>query len=343
MKALKNRGHSVYLFSTKEGVDNTHPKDIFYIDKNKYVLNNEINIEKVIGAPPDIIIFNGVYIPLYLKITKWARKKGIPYIISPRSSLTEEALRQKKYKKRIGNLLGFGYMVKKASALHLLNESEQKQANRWNKINFVAPNGIDVLNKEESIEALEEKINVKTSISFIGRLDINHKGLDVLLNAFKKRKEDMEFNHITLNLYGPSVNSSEQYISEFIRHSQIDNLVNLNAPVYGSEKEEVLNSTDIFIHTSRFEGLPMSVLEALSKGVPALLTPGTNISEEVDRNQAGWEVPLDPDKIALKILDIASKESIIKYKKNAISFVKKNYSWDDIAGIHEKNYLSLID
>ena len=39
---------------------------------------------------------------------------------------------------------------------------------------------------------------------------------------------------------------------------------------------------DLFIHTFRFEGHPIAVLEALSYGIPCLLTPGTNMAGEVE-------------------------------------------------------------
>ncbi|MEN1932826.1 glycosyltransferase [Escherichia coli] len=53
--------------------------------------------------------------------------------------------------------------------------------------------------------------------------------------------------------------------------------------MFGLKKEEVLESNNIFIMTSRYEGLPVSVLEALAYGNICLLTEGTNMAKIVKK------------------------------------------------------------
>jgi len=50
-------------------------------------------------------------------------------------------------------------------------------------------------------------------------------------------------------------------------------------PAFGGEKEQLLRSADAFILPSFSEGLPMSVLEAWSYGLPVLMTPECNLPE----------------------------------------------------------------
>ena len=50
-------------------------------------------------------------------------------------------------------------------------------------------------------------------------------------------------------------------------------------PAFGEEKEALLRSADAFILPSFSEGLPMSVLEAWSYGLPAVMTPECNLPE----------------------------------------------------------------
>ena len=45
--------------------------------------------------------------------------------------------------------------------------------------------------------------------------------------------------------------------------------------LYEEKKEEFLNGCRIMVLTSRYEGFPMTVLEALSHGNPCIVTPGT--------------------------------------------------------------------
>ena len=47
-------------------------------------------------------------------------------------------------------------------------------------------------------------------------------------------------------------------------------VVKLNREIDEEEKRQILLDTDVFIQTSRFEGMPMGILEALSYGLPCL-------------------------------------------------------------------------
>ena len=57
-------------------------------------------------------------------------------------------------------------------------------------------------------------------------------------------------------------------------------------------------NSDMFILTSRHEGFPMSILEALSYGLPVLITKGTNMTDLVHKASAGWTCETDPIEIA---------------------------------------------
>jgi len=113
---------------------------------------------------------------------------------------------------------------------------------------------------------------------------------------------------------------------------QAGDVVEICGPVYDQDKEDVFRQTDVFVHTSRSEGHPMSVLEALSYGVPCLLTPGTNMSSEVALEGAGWEVELSPDSVAEGIRNaLDSKLNLPIMSKKARQLVERKYTWNAAA------------
>jgi poly(glycerol-phosphate) alpha-glucosyltransferase len=59
----------------------------------------------------------------------------------------------------------------------------------------------------------------------------------------------------------------------------LDAEVLFHGPAFGQEKEDLLRSAVAFILPSLSEGLPMSVLEAWSYGLPVLITPQCNLAE----------------------------------------------------------------
>jgi poly(glycerol-phosphate) alpha-glucosyltransferase len=63
------------------------------------------------------------------------------------------------------------------------------------------------------------------------------------------------------------------------RHSSLDSAVLFFGPAFGRDKEDLLRSADAFVLPSFSEGLPMSVLEGWSYGLPVVMTPECNLPE----------------------------------------------------------------
>ena len=64
-----------------------------------------------------------------------------------------------------------------------------------------------------------------------------------------------------------------------MRKKHLDDIVFYHyGAVFGKVKEKVLLDNDFFILTSRLEGHPMALIEALSYGLPCLVTQGSRLS-----------------------------------------------------------------
>jgi len=53
--------------------------------------------------------------------------------------------------------------------------------------------------------------------------------------------------------------------------------------MFGDRKLSIMNDMDVFVHSSRWEGMPMAVLESAALGVPLLLSEATNMGDYVRR------------------------------------------------------------
>ena len=88
----------------------------------------------------------------------------------------------------------------------------------------------------------------------------------------------------------------------------------------------------MFIQTSRFEGMPLGVLEACSYGLPCLVTEGTNLGKKLVENSAGWCSQNDSYSVAEAIAKcLSEKEKYAAYGHNGCAYVYKVFSWDVIA------------
>jgi glycosyltransferase involved in cell wall biosynthesis len=289
---------------------------------------------------PDLIVFHSTYILEHILLAYEAIQRKIPYIIKPHGGMTLATQQTKYLKKKVGNFLFFHWMVENATALHCLTEQEAVDVKKiWNRPVFIVGNGVHI----PQYEQVPRPSNLKLKFIFLGRLDINHKGLDLLIEACHISQAYLRQHQAQILLYGSEVNGSKAKIKDLIRYYQIQDIVYLKDSVWGEEKQAVFQSADLFIHTSRFEGHPMAVLEALSHGIPCLLTPGTNMAKEVSEAQAGWTVEANPAAIAQGLISVLNAQTEIPLRGQAgRNLVERKYSWAQIAKESQREYEKII-
>lgn len=80
----------------------------------------------------------------------------------------------------------------------------------------------------------------------------------------------------------------EEELRTFIKDYKLENLICFHGWVSGSKKNDLLNKADAFILPSYTEGVPISILEAESYGLPILSTNVGGIPEIVSNEQNGF-------------------------------------------------------
>lgn len=277
---------------------------------------------------PDLVVFEGVYYIKFVRLAKKLRSMNVPYIIVPRSMLTHDAIHNGKYlKKTVANFLFFNKFVRNALAIQYLTDKEYKDSgDKWNVNHIILPNGYDA---PETLSRVESNEGVRCT--FIGRMDIYQKGLDLLIAACNIRQEKLRKANFVLTLYGPDWNGSIDKLRKLIDTNGISDIVKLGGEIKGGAKADCLLSSDLFIMTSRFEGMPMGLIEALAYGVPALLTPGTNMCDQIKRYDAGWVCGEKVDNIADGLQKVIEQQSEIKDKGKHAREMAMRYRWDGLA------------
>lgn len=297
-----------------------------YYDSIRNYKKNSINSLKEPFNKPDIIIFEEFYVFRNYKFIKSVIKSGIPYIIIPRSQLTLQCYNRKKIKKIIGNIFFYNQFKRKATAVQYLSENEALDSSKCYKgKSYIIANGLP--NFVKKIDRNEITNKDKIIFTYIGRMDVIQKGLDLLFSAVSKLDDDIR-GKILINLYGPIYKDN---IPGMINEYNISDFVFFKGPVYGDEKDKVLIQSDIFIMTSRYEGMPMGLLEALNYSLPCLITTGTNMCDEVKKFDCGWTCDNSIDGIYNSILNVIDNMEQYKKKSENAYTLSLQYSWDDLA------------
>ena len=287
---------------------------------------------------PDLVVFHEVYRADYLRISIELKHQGIPYVIVPHGELTTLAQKKKHLKKTVANILLFNRFVDGAAGIQCLSEQELKNT-QFGKKKFIGFNGIGLPDRDK--ESFSEK---KTHFIYIGRLDHFHKGLDLMIEAVCMSADYLRSNHVRLEIYGPDYKGRYARVDDMIHKYKVEDIVYLHHEIKGEEKRIKLLSADIFIQTSRFEGMPLGILEALAYGLPCLVTEGTNLGQDISSYDAGWTAQTTAESIAEKMRQAVQERSLWQTKgKNGRALIQNKYLWDIIANDTVNNYERLIN
>jgi glycosyltransferase involved in cell wall biosynthesis len=125
------------------------------------------------------------------------------------------------------------------------------------------------------LEWPESKSSGFTNMACVARLDLAAKGQDILLNVLASPKwQNREWR---LNFYGDGPN--KKAIDFLVRSLGLENRVKLHGRV--GNVESIWKENQLLVMPSRFEGLPLALVEAQLCGRPAVLTPASGDCESV--------------------------------------------------------------
>ena len=312
----------------------------FKSDYCKSYSGNDYNKISELPKPfckPDLVVFNEVYKPKYIKLYKECIRQKIKYIIIPHGCLVKESQKRHHLKKIIGNVLLFNRFIRKANAIQFLNENEKNDTHFSYRKYIIAGNGVEKPSYKNTND------NTNKDLIFIGRYEIMHKGLDLLVKICDENCEWFRKNKIKIQLYGRDSRNELAELNKMIEDSKIKDVLVVNGPIYDKEKEKVLKKAYAFIQCSRFEGQPMGIIEALSVGVPCIVTYGTYFGEYISKNKCGFACNFDSNEIFNAIKEMINDNNLRnRFAENSYIKSNKDFNWDSVIENTIDNYKNII-
>lgn len=279
---------------------------------------------------PDIVVFEGFYSLKEVFFSWKLNRKKVPYIIIPRGSLAKQAFHNhglfNYLKKRLACLLLFMPYTKKAIAIQYLTKQELiDSGSKWTDNPIIIPNGFDTPVVKKT---LFSKKGLK--VVFIGRPTIFQKGIDIIIETCVRMKKIFFDNDVFITMHVPYKNDYNR-LASIVESADINDVFELKDAVRGKEKEEALLKSDIFIMTSRFEGHPMGLVEALAYGIPVIVTPGCNMADEIKEENAGWVCETDVASLCNLFNKVIVEKSELPVKGQNARRLSEKYQWNRIA------------
>lgn len=282
---------------------------------------------------PDMVHFHGVHTPRNAILGRWLRRRDVPYAISLHGALMPGNLVRKRIRKEAYmRLIGLRFLCR-AALLHAVSEAEAEALRLFTADVpiVVAPHGVEGV-KISSLDSdyLRHRYanaNGRRVLGFLGRLDPLHKGLDLLVEAFAQLCPSL--NKILVVLAGPDWRGRGTSLRERVSRLRLGDTVQFCKPILGSEKFDFLASCDAFIHPSRWEGLPFSVLDALEVAKPCLVTNATNFGDFIERHRAGVQVPPTVEGVreGLRYFADASTKELKEMGERGRQAVLREFCW----------------
>jgi glycosyltransferase involved in cell wall biosynthesis len=275
----------------------------------------------------------------------YAKKYKKCHLVYPRGLLDSWALKHKKYRKYLFLYTQVSYVLRNCNLVVALSEAERRSILSIfpGVVVTVIPNGAN-LNADHpasySNSPLESPLDFipASYLLFLGRIS-EKKGLSQAIQAFNSSRVVRD---VVFVIVGPVDKYYRDEFEHIISEVDPERLVVL-PPQSGKAKEFLLSNALGFILTSVSEGMPMAALEALSYGVPAILTPECNIPE-VAKYNAGWLVEIGDIANTSRHIDSLYMDRNLRclMSSNAIELVKNKFDWKVIALKTESSIRELL-
>jgi glycosyltransferase involved in cell wall biosynthesis len=229
-----------------------------------------------------------------LPAARWARKTCVPYIISPRGSLMNWAMRRKSLQKAVYLRLFERKFFDNAVAIHCTSQIEVDQIRQWqfHARPVLIPNGVD-LRPFRSLPPrgyLRRSLGIPSSATislFVGRLHAM-KRIDRTIEIFSSIVAALPDAHLVLA--GPDEDRTGERARVLITQLGLAEHVHLVGQLSGEYLLQAYADADLLILLSHRENFGMVVVEAMAAGLPVLLSREVGVGGDVVRHGAGFVV-----------------------------------------------------
>lgn len=223
-------------------------------------------------------------------------------------------------------MLGEKCAVRFADEVIVLSKGVQDyfQKTYGRKTRFI-PNGVNRPKLHEA-DLIRKKYGLEKDgyILFLARL-VPEKGLNYLIQAYRKVQTDKKL------VIAGGTSDTDQFVKELKALAAGDDRILFTGFVRGQMLEELYSNAYLYTLPSDLEGMPLSLLEAMSYGNCCLVSDIAECTEVVEDKAMVFRRG-DVEDLREKLQTACDREELVQeYKKDAAEFICGKYDWDEIA------------
>lgn len=347
-RALARRGHDVTVYTTSiDGpVDSPVPLETpVEVDGVKVVYFRSPFARRLAFAPAlrrrlrsevagfDLVHLHALFEWPVQAAARAARRAGVPYLIAPHGMLVPELVLRKSYWAKVAWLMLEHSNLNAAAGLHVTSPLEERELRRMPldlPRAFVVPYGIGPPEADANTLPGHSTRASFPQLLFLGRVNWK-KGVDRLLAALPEVPE------ARLVIAGNDEDGYERQLRALADRYGVASRVDFRGPVYGAEKQLLLEQADLFVLPSYSENFGNAVLEALAASLPVVVTKEVGLAESIEAASAGVVTDGSPARLATTLRGLLSDpQRLREMGRRGCRLVREHFSWDSVAARMEE-------
>ncbi len=222
-------------------------------------------------------------------------------------------------------LLGEKCAAKYADEIIVLSNDVKKYFElRYGRETLFIPNGVNKPTVRETDEITKKwKLKKDEYVLYLGRI-VPEKGVQYLIEAFKNIETDKKL------VIAGGASDSQRFFESLKEESKLDERVLFTDFVQGRVLEELFSNAYVYCLPSDLEGMPLSLLEAMSYGNCCLVSDIPECVDVVGDMAEKFNKGSVTDLVHKLNGLLTNPERVAEYKRNASDYVCKNFDWDII-------------
>jgi glycosyltransferase involved in cell wall biosynthesis len=271
----------------------------------------------------DVVHVTAVYSFPTIPTLMACRIAGKPIVWTPRGALQRWEHTRRRALKQAWEYACATILQNHPHTIHVTSPEEGKAARTQmpNSPIVEIPNGVDI---PTSLGARMWQPNGRTRILYLGRLD-PIKGIENLIDAIAVSNTP----NLELSLCGSGDAAYTASIVRRIEEKRLSSTITLAGFVEGDAKTRAFENADICILPSFSENFGMTVVEALSHGVPVIASRGTPWQELNVRGAGDW-VANDPHSLA-RAIDVMAQKNLQMMGQQGRDWMCESFDWNAVA------------
>lgn len=322
-----------------DGVETiTYPRK----SRNPFSLPDELLKDLQSGiVSADGFVLHGTFSPLTAMLGRRLKSFQIPYIFVPHDPYVDELLKHHRWRKRVYWSLFEKPLIEGAECVQLLAESHERS---FREVGcsvpvFTVGNGCDPKMLEDLTgEECEPGRQNLVTFQYLGRMDRNHKGLDLLLEGFARFLKGLDSRRQVRLVLSGNDWTDRVWLEGLAEGLGIADRVEFTGPRKESSIQ-VHAGADVVVLPSRFDGFGLTIVEAMLASRPVIVSSRAGVSSHVIRAAGGWTPEPDPDSISDALQSALSmQDSWPEMGKRNREYVISELTWDQVAEATREAY-----